>query len=214
MYLYIFTYNFDNFESITHIGIKYLWRERRHSGSNWRHLFPLQKAKTVQRWLQGAHWFDFDLSWCYGRQGDFFQISGSSPLCSMDGKTPLHTKIDIVRGHNWEWTPKSYVFEGEQRQLVRQFVDFTVLSYIPWWLTSPLSTTASWNDLLLLNSLLEYRKRDPVVANVALKSLKNTQLVFEWRIGPTGHWPYFQNQCLFMWKKNLCKKSLSTNQIS
>ena len=58
---------------------------------------------------------------------------------------------------------------------MRQFVDFTVLSYIPWWLTSPLSTTASWNDLLLLNSLLEYRKRDPVVANVALKSLKKTQ---------------------------------------
>ena len=75
--------------------------------------------------------------------------------------------------------PKSYVFEGEQRQLVRQFVDFTVLSYIPWWLTSPLSTTASWNDLLLLNSLLEYQKRDHVVANVALKILKKPQLVFE-----------------------------------
>ena len=66
--------------------------------------------------------------------------------------------------------PKGSIFARGQLPKLQRFVQFVIFCYVPWWLTSPVPSSAPKNDQLLLNSLIEYKDLDSSVADVALKA--------------------------------------------
>ena len=61
-----------------------------------------------------------------------------------------------------------------QDQLVKleRFVNFSVyVLYIPWWLTSPLTTNSPQNDFAFIKSITKYP--DPQCSSAATKAIKN-----------------------------------------
>ena len=69
--------------------------------------------------------------------------------------------------------PKGQIFARGQLVKLKRFVLFTVFYYVPWWLTSPISSSAPKNDLLLIRSLEHYRTQDSTIGKAALNAFKN-----------------------------------------
>ena len=55
--------------------------------------------------------------------------------------------------------PKGTIFAAQKFTKICKFVQFVVYCYVPWWLTAPVSTSASINDLKLVKTLIEYKER-------------------------------------------------------
>ena len=66
-----------------------------------------------------------------------------------------------------EELPKGDVFAFQQLKKLNRFVQFATFCYFPWSTTAPVSSSAPSNDLLLLESLYEYRNVDEVCADAA-----------------------------------------------
>ena len=64
--------------------------------------------------------------------------------------------------------PKGQIFARGQLVKLKRFVLFTVFCYVPWWLTSPISSSAPKNDLILIRSLEHYRTQDGTIGKAAL----------------------------------------------
>ena len=83
-------------------------------------------------------------------------------------------KIDLLSTKIEAELPKGTVFSGStQKENIHRFVLFVIYVYVPWWLTAPLTSTAPLNDISLIKSLYVFKQIDSVVANAALKSLKD-----------------------------------------
>ena len=61
---------------------------------------------------------------------------------------------------------------GQYEKLVR-FVEFFIVLYLPWWITSSCPSTAPQNDVKLLKSLIKHQDVQPIITRAALKSLAN-----------------------------------------
>ena len=69
--------------------------------------------------------------------------------------------------------PEGAIFTSSQQPKIQRFVQFVVFCYIPWWLTSPIPSTAPKNDQLFINSFITYKDIDGLIANAAIKSFSN-----------------------------------------
>ena len=66
---------------------------------------------------------------------------------------------------------KGKIVSTTQMKKLKQFVQFVIYCYIPWWLTAPVSSAAPSNDLKLANSFIEYRSENSIVSKAALTAL-------------------------------------------
>ena len=69
--------------------------------------------------------------------------------------------------------PKGSVFAAHQSKKLKRFVQFAVFCYFPWWATAPVTSSAPYNDVLLLKGLEKYKQIDQVCANAAIKAFSN-----------------------------------------
>ena len=69
--------------------------------------------------------------------------------------------------------PKGSVFASGQLQKIQTFVKFCVFVYVPWWLTSPNSAAAPYNDLMLIKGLSDYSVVDRKCTDAARKAFSN-----------------------------------------
>ena len=69
--------------------------------------------------------------------------------------------------------PQGQIFGRGQLVKLKRFVLFVVFCYVPWWLTSPIPSSAPKNNLILIRSLSEYKSFDCTIATSALKAFKN-----------------------------------------
>ena len=54
---------------------------------------------------------------------------------------------------------------------LKQFLQFVIYCYTPWWISSPVSLAAPSNDLELIQYLLRYKNIDSASAEVALRAV-------------------------------------------
>ena len=80
-------------------------------------------------------------------------------------------KIDLLGSKILEELPRGAVFAVQQQKKIQQFVQFVVFCYIPWWITAPIPSRAPENDVMLIESLQQYRTIDSICADAAIKSL-------------------------------------------
>ena len=79
-------------------------------------------------------------------------------------------KINLLANDISTKLPKGAVFGKGQQEKISRFTQFVVFTYLPWWLTSSVSSSAPFNDLLLVKSLNSYKLIDELLANTALQA--------------------------------------------
>ena len=82
-------------------------------------------------------------------------------------------KMDLMGSIILKDLPKGAIFASQQLPKLRRFVQFVVFCYISWWLTAPVASTAPKNDQLMINSFINYKDVDSVIAEAALQSFGN-----------------------------------------
>ena len=102
-----------------------------------------------------------------------FQKPGALHKARWMSKLIYSIKIDLLSKQIMDNLPKGSIFSVAQKPLIERFVQFVIFVYVPWWLTCPIAANAPKNDLILLNSILDYQYIDGVISCAALKSLKN-----------------------------------------
>ena len=65
------------------------------------------------------------------------------------------------------------IFGKGQQEKIQRFFKFVAFCYISWWLNAPVSSTATKNNQLFLNSLFDYKTIDSDIANEALLRFGN-----------------------------------------
>ena len=96
------------------------------------------------------------------------QIPWGIASCPADDKARLCFEDNRRQNKIETELPQNSILSDKQRTLLMCLVDFSVVCYVPWWLIAPLSTSAPWNDLLLLNSLIKYGSHDSVIAYIII----------------------------------------------
>jgi hypothetical protein len=66
--------------------------------------------------------------------------------------------------------PRGSVFGSGQQVRIERFVRFCIFVYVPWWMTAPMPSDAPHNDLMLLNSLIQFSAIDQQCAAAAQKA--------------------------------------------
>ena len=55
--------------------------------------------------------------------------------------------------------------------MIKNFVNFVVYVYVPWWLQCPIATAAPITDLNLIYAIIEYEEPNPVISKAGLDAL-------------------------------------------
>jgi len=63
------------------------------------------------------------------------------------------------------------VFQKGQLKKIKDFVKFSIFNYVPWWFASSKVAEAPYNDILLINSMLNYAQINVICSSAALKGL-------------------------------------------
>ena len=64
---------------------------------------------------------------------------------------------------------KKHVFQKGQLKKIKEFVKFSIFNYVPWWFASSNAAEAPYNDILLINSMLNYAQINSICSSAALK---------------------------------------------
>ncbi|CAL4156319.1 unnamed protein product [Meganyctiphanes norvegica] len=78
-------------------------------------------------------------------------------------------KLDWLSNNIIEASNYTVYGSGQQEKIIR-FVWLFIFCYVPWWLTAPISASAPSNDLLLIKILINYRKKDKLCEDAAMKA--------------------------------------------
>ena len=86
------------------------------------------------------------------------------------GKLLSSFKIVILAKEISSKLPKDTIFTVGQLEKLERFVQFAVLVYIPWWLTSPIPQDAPQNDFIFVKKSLSYP--DKICSDAAVSALQ------------------------------------------
>ena len=102
-----------------------------------------------------------------------FQCPGALHRARWMAKLIYSIKIVLFSKRIAANLPRGAVFAVGQLNKIEQFVQFSILVYVPWWMCCPVPATAPQNDLMLWNSCMEYHSTQEKCSVAATKSLKS-----------------------------------------
>ena len=102
-----------------------------------------------------------------------FQRPGALHKARWMAKLLYTIKMVLLASKINEELPKGAVFAKNQLPKLIRFVKFAIFCYVPWWSTAPVSSSAPYNDLLLLKTFENYRNIDKISADAAIKAISN-----------------------------------------
>ena len=74
---------------------------------------------------------------------------------------------------NKDITDNGFAVLGKgQLDKLKKFVQFIIFCYVPWWITSSVTSAAPTSDLQLINNIHEYSIVDSITAGAALDAMR------------------------------------------
>ena len=115
-----------------------------------------------------------------------FNRPGAIHIAPWMSKMIFSIKLDLLSKKIIDELPKGSVFGSGKQEKVKRFVQFFIFCYVPWWLTAPVLAAAPSNDILLINSLIHYRKIDKLCADAAMKAFSRHMWYLTEELVPLG----------------------------
>ena len=114
---------------------------------------------------------DLTLVYLTGEFSDGFCLNkpGATSKARWMGKWLYGLKMALLEEQIKQLSPNK-MYTRHQPPKSKQFVDFIVHIYVPWWFTCSISAAAPCNDLLLIKNLNRYMDVNNNVAQAALKA--------------------------------------------
>ena len=97
-----------------------------------------------------------------------FQIPGAISNARWMGKLLYCLKIVLLSDHIEKL---GNIFPKDQLLKIKEFVQFFVYCYVPWWITASHTASAPHNDVQMVNDFVHYEAIHPDLANAAKKTM-------------------------------------------
>ena len=116
---------------------------------------------------------DLTLVYLTGEFSDRFCLNkpGATSKARWMGKWLYGLKMALLEEQIKQLSPNK-MYTRHRPPKIKQFLDFIVHIYVPWWFTCSISAAAPCNDLLLIKNLNRYMDVNNNVAQAALKAFK------------------------------------------